>query len=467
MLGLALVTLAIGLATILVYGGQDILLDRENTARARTLAEEGIYAARAILSENWAGVMDGVHGISFTVGTWAFVGTSTVTDIFIRAVYVTTTSSDLRVVRSVVTWDPTPSRSRNVELVTLAANWEIVEETGGDTGGGNPSGDWQNPRTLGSIDLGPGNSATDLDVKNKIVYLTAEASDSKKPDFFVVDSTNGQSPFIAGSVNTGPGLLAVDAAGTYAYVGNKATNAQLQVIEIANQGAPIVRASLKLQGVSGSGAVGQSVFYFNQTVYVGTKRATGPEFHIVDVSDPLNPLERGNLEVNADVNAIYVRDGVAYLATSDEEELKIVDITDPTTPVSIGGYDAPGSSEDGKAIDLAGTTLYFGRLLGGSHSDHHELHVLNVASSSAVVNLGSQNFTTDINDLRVRSTLAFLGTSDANREFQVWNVSNPTAVLLLSSFNFPQVATGVDYEDNLVYISVRSNDGLRIITSSP
>ena len=45
--------------------------------------------------------------------------------------------------------------------------------------------------------------------------------------------------------------------------------------------------------------------------------------------------------------------------------------------------------------------------------------------------------------------------------------SSSTSPVLHSSFNFPQVATGVDYEDNLVYVSVRSNDALRIITSSP
>ncbi|GAH25486.1 unnamed protein product, partial [marine sediment metagenome] len=48
-----------------------------------------------------------------------------------------------------------------------------------------------------------------------------------------------------------------------------------------------------------------------------------------------------------------------------------------------------------------------------------------------------------------------------------WNISNPGNIELWSSFNFPQVATGIDYEDNVVYVSVRSNDALRIITSSP
>ena len=64
-----------------------------------------------------------------------------------------------------------------------------------------------------------------------------------------------------------------------------------------------------------------------------------------------------------------------------------------------------------------------------------------------------------------RDDLAFIASSNSNREFQVINISDPNNPSLWSYFNFPQVATGIDYEDNLVYVSVRSNDALRIITS--
>jgi hypothetical protein len=106
-----------------------------------------------------------------------------------------------------------------------------------------------------------------------------------------------------------------------------------------------------------------------------------------------------------------------------------------------------------------------GRLLGGNHANHHEFHILDISSSSLPQNLGSKDIGADVNDLRIRDNLAFLATADSNKEFQVWNISDPTNITLWSSFNFPQVATGIDYEDNVVYVSVRSNDALRIITS--
>ncbi|MDP3975174.1 MAG: hypothetical protein Q8P88_02740 [Candidatus Jorgensenbacteria bacterium] len=460
MIGLALVSLSIGLAAILVYGGQDVLIDRENTIRARALAHEGLEAARAILASDWSGTSDGPKGISFASGTWTFVGTSSVSEMFTRVVYVNATSSDLRVVRSVVSWDPTPTRPRSVELTTLTANLEEVVATGGDTGGGgSPSGDWEHPQTLGSMDLGPGNSASDLDVKGGMVYISATASDKKKPDFFVVNATNGQSPYIIGSVNTGDGLNAVDVAGTYAYVAHGSGTKQLQVIDVSNGGAPRLAAELTLP----IGEQGTAIFYWNGRVYIGTTAGAGPEFYIIDVSTPSTPQVMGSFEVGASVRDIWVAGNIAYLATSaSTKELLALNVTDPGAIVNAGSYDANGAY-GGVSVFVSGTTVYFGD--GGSPE---AFSILDASALPVITFLGSANVgSAAVNDIYVRAPLAFIGTSNPNSEFQVWNIASSSAPVLWSSYNFPQVATGVDYENNLVYVSVRSNDALRIITSSP
>ena len=140
----------------------------------------------------------------------------------------------------------------------------------------------------------------------------------------------------------------------------------------------------------------------------------------------------------------------------------MLDVSDPADILSAGIFNATGTL-DGKGLHLAGTTLYLGRAAGSGD----ELYVLDVSDPASVVILGSNNVGADINGIRVRDELAFLGTSNSNKEFQVWNVADPTNMAEESSFNFPQVAAAVDYEDNLVYVAVRSNDGLRIITSGP
>jgi hypothetical protein len=154
------------------------------------------------------------------------------------------------------------------------------------------------------------------------------------------------------------------------------------------------------------------------------------------------------------------------LATSNETELEIFDVSTPSSVTLIGGFDAPGNSEDGQGLDLVGNKLYLGRTLGASHTNHSEFHIVDVINPAAISNLGDKDLAADLNDLRIRESLAFLATSDS-KEFQVWNISDQANPVLWSSFNFPQIASGVDYEDNFVYVSARSNDALRILTSNP
>ncbi|KKU91286.1 MAG: LVIVD repeat protein [Candidatus Jorgensenbacteria bacterium GW2011_GWA1_48_11] len=461
LIGLAIISLGISMATILVLGGQSVLVDRGNATEARALARAGVEGAVLYVKNNWNGVSDGNYGLGFANGIWQLANSSDTQSIFNRVINVSTTAADQKQIKSIVSWLASPTRQLSVEQDTLVTNWNVIETSGGDAGGGGLSGDWQNPRTLGTIDLGPGNSATGLDVKNKIVYLSAQASDPKKPDFYVVDATDGGNPFVASSSNTGPGLLSVDAAGDYAYAGNSDDDGQLQVIDVSNINSPVLVASYELPGVSGSGAVGNTVFYDNQKIYLGTKRATGPEFHVIDVSNPLSPIEMGSYEVGADINDIYVLDNTAYLATAnDGEEVLVLDVANPASISEVGGFNAV-SGEDGKSVYLVGNKLYLGRTSGSNDFVIADASVLQSIQQLSSNNLGGVS----VNGIVTRDYLAFLATSDSNSEFQIWNIASSTAPALWSEFNFPQVATSIDYEDNVVYVSVRSNDALRIITS--
>ncbi|MBI5732535.1 response regulator [Candidatus Jorgensenbacteria bacterium] len=458
LIALAIITLGIGFAIILVFGGQKIVVDRDNSAQARAWATEGLEGAVVAVKNNWNGIADGTYGVTFSSGTWQLTGSEDVTSVFTRQVTVSTTVSNQREIKSTVTWLTDPSRPEQVQFVTLVTNFDITIETGGDTGGGGISGDWLNPRTLGTVDLGPGNQATDLDVKSRIVYMSASAASAAKPDFFVIDAANGESPSIISSVDTGPSLNGVDVANTYAYVANDLNTAQLQVIDVSNLATPLVKVSFRLTGVSGVGAVGKSIFYLSSKVYIGTKTATGPEFHVVDVSNPLSPTELGSFEIGADVNDIYVVGTTVYLATSNNsKELVILNVANPASIAEIGSFDASGN-DDGKSVFMVSPKLYLGT---------EALYVLDVSNPAAIQNLGSKDIDASINDSYVKDYLAFLGTDDSNKEFQVLNITDPANIQAWSSFNFPQVVTGIDYEDNLVYSGVRSNDALRIITSSP
>lgn len=453
-------------AAIVIFGNKSQLTDKKLAFQAENYSFEGLEAIKTIAKRDWTLVTPGDHGIIFQNNEWELSGSSTQSGIFTRIINCSSTEDDsVKTIKSTVTWSIADSpRNFSLPLTLRLTDWQGVLNSGGDTGGGGTIPDWANPATLGSVDLGPGVSGEDLDTISKIVYLVGTASDNKKNDFFVVDATNGQSPFIVSSIDTGPGLVSIDATGDYAYVAQKDSTKQLQIIDTTNQNSPTTTANFSLPGIGGSGAKGLSIFYQTNKAYVGTEIANGPEFHIVDVTDKQNPASLGSKEISANVNGIFIKGKYAYLATADgNEELKVYNISIPSNITYVSGYNATGTLA-GASLYIVGNKLYLGRL-GDNNTSNNEFLILDISDVNSIKVLGSKELGADLNDLRVRDNLAFLGTADSNKEFQVYNISDPNNITLVSSFNFPQVAHGVDFESNLVYVAVRSNDSLRIITS--
>lgn len=464
LIAVALFTISISLTITMVSDSQNVVVNRENNVIAKNLSQEGLSGASVIIKNNWYGIADGQYGLSWANNIWNLSGTQDTQSIFTRKITVVTIQNGERSIKSTITWQETPLRPQEkVELTTILTNWVNVANTGGDDGGSGVSGNWRNPRTLGSVDLGPGNSATDLDVKNKIVYLSATASSEAKPDFYIVNATDGQNPFIVSSLNTGSGLNAIDTAGNYAYVANSDVDSQLQIIDVTSITNPSFIKSFKLSGVSGIGAIGNSIFYSFKKIYIGTKKATGSEFHIVDVSNPNNPTELGSFEINYDVNSIVVANNKAYIATGNtSKELTILDVSNPSNITELGSLNASGSTA-GRSIFLSNASVFLGK-----DADTNSLIIANISNPSSITQTSSTNLSSQgVNDINMRDNLAFIGTTDPNKEFQVWDISNLSVPSLWATFNFPQLVSGIDYEDNFVYVSVRSNDALRIITSSP
>ena len=308
---------------------------------------------------------------------------------------------------------------------------------------------------MGSVDLGPGNKATDLDVKNKIVYLSATADAQAKPDFFIVNATNGQSPFIVSSINTGKGLNGVDVAGNYAYVVGEDDAKEFIVIDVSNSSAPIEIVSLNLSG----NADALTVFYWNGYAYIGREDGAPQEFLIINVSNPLSPsVVSGLSEVGGEINDIYVFNNRAYLGTEDSGRgMIIVNVSNPASPSVMGSIDV-GDHAYGIYLNNENKTLT---------GEKTKFYIVNASSASNMTISGSASIGDKTRDIVSADSLAFLATENPNAEFQVYDISNPASPSLWSSFNFPQMATGIDYEDNIVYVSVRSNDALRIITSTP
>lgn len=458
------VLIAIGilamLATgILVPAGNQLLqtVASQGSSQAMSLAREGLAAARSIRNASWTSFATGTHGITSAGNTYGFSGTSDTASGFSRTVTVTDLSSSERRVDSAVTWTQPNRQPRTVTLSTVLTNYlNAVPPL--------LSGNWKNPQTLGTVDLGSGEQATGLVVRNKFVFMSSTASSAAKADFFIVDATTGTLPVIKSSLNTGPGLNDVAINGSFAYVANDDGTAQLQTINFSNTSTPALINSFRL-GSNTQEAL--SVAVSGTLAFVGTEAdSSAPEFYIVNVANPTSPTVMGSVEIGANLNNIFIKGNRAFLATSSStKEFIVVNISNIASPTISASADLSGTAAANNVyVNSQDNHAFVVRDYSGS-ANTPELVVLNVTNPDAPTSLGSLEFWNSILSIFAADTLAFLGSAVSNEEFQIYDVSNLANMTYYSGLNFPQLAQDMTFESNIIYVAVRSNDALRIITS--
>ena len=446
----------------LLFAAQSIFVDTTRNQEALNYASDGIEAIKSIRDRSWDELTDGEHGLLFSNNQWTFSGTSDSKNNLTRKIIITTQNGDIKDIKSIITWQTNPLNPRTLQTEEVLTRWRDALASkiagGGDDGGSSPTGDWLNPRTLTSIDVGAGNEATDVDVYNNTVYISTQASSRSKPDIHAFDISNPAAPSLLDSYDVDAyALVSIDYNGDYVYGASTGVIPDLKVVD-AHDPANLSLAS-EFNVITFVNA--KSVLKMGTTVYLGVqKTAVAKEFFAIDATNPLTLSQIDDFEINGDINKISVKDNLAYLATSrDDRELFILNVTDPANISQAGYLDISGSADANSVFVQSASRVFLGA--------GNVFYALDATDPLNVSVIGSLDAGGTINDIYVAGNLAFLATSNSNKEFQVVSISNPASPTLYSFFNFPQVATGVDYKDNIIYVSVRSNDGLRIITSAP
>lgn len=417
--------------------------------QARRLVQEGIEGVRSIRDTQWDGLASGTYGITRSEQAWAFSETPDVTDnLFTRTVTVSEGSApDEWDIAVEVEWQSVPSRSASMHLVTRLTNWRELETWG----------DWGQPVIVGSLDIGPEGKATGIARRGNNVFLTAESGSGNKPSFFVVDVSAPSSPFILDSLITNDDLRDVQAPeeGSAVYTTGTGSDTELRVFEAADPSQAIQITTRDLD------AGGYHAMIAENRLYVGA--ANG--IHIFDLSDPTNPLLLGSLNVGAEVRGVAVSDNIAYLATShDTQELMAVDVSVPETPIVVWTYNTPGS-RDGLTVDVRDARLYLGTK--DNPSTNPELYLFDRTDPAAPTFLNSIDIGGDLNQLKAAGPFVFMATNASNEEFKIYRVSDASQPTKEAGLNLAQSATDIDFNDNTIYISLRSNDAFQIIQSSP
>lgn len=396
-------------------------------------------------------------------------------------------------VRANVAWKIGSYATSTTALFTHLTHIDEIIALGGDCLLSQPEGNWASgaPQSVGSLAYNPGKLFTGVDVFHKEIYATASTS----PYFLVynVPTSVGQNPVLAGSTDGGDMRLnAVDAiedlatGRTYAFAAEHKNNSQLAVFDVTDPALPVLVVERQLGSVDplGSYPQGWKVFAYGNRLYLTTRETAGNEFHIFNINVPTQPVEVGSgFEVNRTVNDFIVREqkvgGVLHryvflAADSNLKELSVLDVTSDVTS-EVAAIDLPGD-QDGLSLALVGHQLYLGRV---SNVSGPELYVFDVTDPTLLTTaapqiIGQGEVGADVSSLRVSGAYAYLGTSKAGQEFQVWDTlfTGWDPLVLndgrLSSFAFPNLApTGIDFESAWVYgVSQRAaapGDALQVL----
>lgn len=436
---LAVVTLSISATIFLIFGNQDStttgLLSEQALYKVQKLSE----TARAEARSDWNNL----------------VSTSTTEGLFNLQMDVADTDDYVKSVTNLASVG-----SEKIKLSLILTNWlEILNQ-----GICRVSSDsnWANPKIQNIIDLGIVASATDIDIKNNIGFITVNSPVQSKEDLIIVSNISSLSPSIIKRLNTGPGLVSIQVIGNFAYVANTSINGQLEVIDVSNPTNAFLRNTYKLPG-SSSGDVATTLYYYDKKIYLGIPKSSGPEFHIIDVSNLDNIHEVGTWELNTKVNSIYVSNGKSYVATPDDEELKILDVHDPSSIKQIAGFNASGASGSGKSIARRLNRIFLGRNVGNT-----ELYVLDLNNINSTA-LASQDINSSVNSLLSAGNLVFMATNDSTKEFQVWKLAdNESSFNVQSSIDLPTKATSIDCENGSLYLTTEdASSGVVVVIPGP
>lgn len=431
-------------------------------ANARNLAEEGLEAVRQIRNADFSSLVAGTYGLVLTGSTWTLSGSSDVTDsAFTRTVTITQIDENQRDIRVAVTWTARPGRVLTYTESTRFANWvnAPIPTASNCKSIGAATGDWTHPVLLGSADLGAGNAGTDVVVNWPYVYVSGTASSSAKPDLFVFDATNPASPSLVKTVEAGgDGINALFLLGDYLYAASENGSKEFIIYDVSNPTNPTQVGSADLSGSQD----GLSVVAAGTWAVIGREDGSGQEIYVYDVSTPSIPSLVATFDVSGDVNDFASNGPLLFAATSSAaQDIYMIDMADPIHPVFFDSYNISDGTEDLTIAYQDPGTLF----VGNASNRVYAIDATDPANMSVISTYNTNGTVQDV--LCVIDNLLYTGTNYSTKEFQILNIANLGAMTEFSSLNFPQVATGVDFANNMIFVSVRSNDALRIITSSP
>ncbi|MCP4157953.1 MAG: hypothetical protein GY757_60145 [bacterium] len=221
----------------------------------------------------------------------------------------------------------------------------------------------------------------------------------------IIDISTPTAPVQVGHHTMGGAKIVV--SGNYAYTGSN-------ILDVSNPASPVQVGSIPNYL--------HNIYLEGNYLYGGSSNGLG----IVDISDPYNPQEVGEVDLPGFVKGIYVKDNMVFAATENNDSnslFEIIDVTNPASPVKLISYQNMGYSYS-EAICGKGNTVFVVNTYG--------LHIVDVSNPTQCETVAVYNGTHYL-DVKVVGDYAFL------RKFEtggivVLDISTISSPVLMGSY---------------------------------
>ncbi|MCP4580007.1 MAG: T9SS type A sorting domain-containing protein [candidate division Zixibacteria bacterium] len=164
-------------------------------------------------------------------------------------------------------------------------------------------------------------------------------------------------------------------------------------------------------------------------------------FHIVDDSDPYNPIVMGGITLPEWTRDIYLTENYAYVVSGDNS-LNIIDITNPLEPEIIGAYVAPSYMS---SVEVSGDFAYITVSQNG-------IHIVDISDPGQPVYYSEYLMPgIYIDDIFIRGNYAFIANSHPG--MVILDISNPANPAFVSSYQASSSCNTIFVRENLVFMA--------------
>lgn len=414
-----------------IYGMQSSAMAGMRT-RATSLANEGLEATRSIRDASFASLVDGPHGLLIASNKWTLSGTMDTTDIFSRVVDIQSVDATRKKVTSTISWQQSPQRTGQVQLVTYLTDWQKVTVP--------PSYLWSNPGADSVFDLTVANSGNNTADAISIAYLSNYTylgrTNSGGSELIAMDVNNTTAPSIAGRRDLNGNPNAIVTYSNYAYIASTDNASELQIVDISNpatinQAGKLTSVDLTVANSGSNTADAMALAVDGSYLYMA--RNGGDEILIFNLANPAapgNPVGRTSALVGVPSD-IAISGNYAYVTTDDNStELQVFNITNKTAPTRVGVLNINNGDQNANGLSVAvisSTNVLVGRQASGGAP---ELYSINVSAPSAPAISSTMEIGSDVRDIHFDAVLkhAFLATSDAGNDFKVIDIQSAPAL---------------------------------------